>query len=473
MKTVLTDQEPVLELMPIRGAGEITLGEWLEDWLEYVIRPNREDTTYYGYQSIVRNHAIPAMGRVPLAQLDPMRIQAYYSWLRMEKGLSANTVHKHHILLHTALKTAFRQGLLEENPVDRVEAPRQAPPRQSYYDSAQLRALLRAARGHRLELVTACLDIPEDTFITPAHVQRLVTEGYLRPLRARCPDKKVVLMPRTDGSLYQRAVASLLRQEQDVSLLKKEWFCPQPRLIVCGGGHVSREVAALAARLDFTTRVIDERPELLTRERFPTADELICDSYDNLEQHLEPGACYVVVTPNHKADFRCVAAILSTDYAYLGMMGSKRKVAATFEQLRLEGFSQQQIDTIFAPIGLPIGAVTPAEIALSILAQIIEQKNRHHIASADRSLLETTEQGVLCIVIEKHGSVPRGVGSMMLVTADHILGSIGGGEGEYRAICHAREGAGLDIQTYALHNDAAGGLDMVCGGTMKVLFLPV
>ena len=309
--------------------------------------------------------------------------------------------------------------------------------------------------------------------IPPAHVQRLVTEGYLRPLRARCPDKKVVLMPRTDGSLYQRAVASLLRQEQDVSLLKKEWFCPQPRLIVCGGGHVSREVAALAARLDFTTRVIDERPELLTRERFPTADELICDSYDNLEQHLEPGACYVVVTPNHKADFRCVAAILSTDYAYLGMMGSKRKVAATFEQLRLEGFSQQQIDTIFAPIGLPIGAVTPAEIALSILAQIIEQKNRHHIASADRSLLETTEQGVLCIVIEKHGSVPRGVGSMMLVTADHILGSIGGGEGEYRAICHAREGAGLDIQTYALHNDAAGGLDMVCGGTMKVLFLPV
>lgn len=338
-----------------------------------------------------------------------------------------------------------------------------------------LNALGRPAREvcHRLELVTACLDIPEDTFITPAHVQRLVTEGYLRPLRARCPDKKVVLMPRTDGSLYQRAVASLLRQEQDVSLLKKEWFCPQPRLIVCGGGHVSREVAALAARLDFTTRVIDERPELLTRERFPTADELICDSYDNLEQHLEPGACYVVVTPNHKADFRCVAAILSTDYAYLGMMGSKRKVAATFEQLRLEGFSQQQIDTIFAPIGLPIGAVTPAEIALSILAQIIEQKNRHHIASADRSLLETTEQGVLCIVIEKHGSVPRGVGSMMLVTANHILGSIGGGEGEYRTICHAREGAGLDIQTYALHNDAAGGLDMVCGGTMKVLFLPV
>ena len=124
MKEHLPDQEQVLELMTAPNGREITLGEWLEDWLEYVIRPNREDTTYYGYQSIVRNHAIPAMGRVPLAQLDPMRIQAYYSWLRLEKRLSANTVHKHHILLHTALKTAQRQGLLEENPVERVEAPR-------------------------------------------------------------------------------------------------------------------------------------------------------------------------------------------------------------------------------------------------------------------------------------------------------------------------------------------------------------
>lgn len=326
---------------------------------------------------------------------------------------------------------------------------------------------------HRLERVTACLGITEDTLITPAHVQRLVTEGYLLPLRQRYPDKKVTLMPRSDGSLYQRAVASLLALERDVSVLEKAWFCPQPRLIVCGGGHVAREVAALAAHLDFTVRVIDERPELLTRERFPTAEELICDSYDNLETHLEPGAFYVVVTPNHHADYRCVSAILSTDYAYLGMIGSKRKVAATVERLEQAGFTQQQIDTIFAPIGLPIGAVTPAEIAFSILAQIIQQKNKDHIASADRSLLETQADGTLCIVVEKHGSVPRGVGSMMLVTPEGILGSIGGGESEYLAICHAREMPGWDEQTYVLHHDAAGGLDMVCGGSVKVLFLPV
>ena len=87
--------------------------------------------------------------------------------------------------------------------------------------------------------------------------------------------------------------------------------------------------------------------------------------------------------------------------------------------------------------------------------------------------MESQEKGVLCIVIEAQGSVPRREGSMMLVTASQVLGTIGGGESEYRAICHAREHAGLDIQTYGLHQSAAGKPDMACGGQIKVLFLPV
>ena len=300
-----------------------------------------------------------------------------------------------------------------------------------------------------------------------------MTEGYLKPLRQKYPDKRVTVMPRDDGSLYQRAVASLLRLEQDVSVLEPAWFTPQPALIICGAGHVGREVAALASHLDFTIRVVDERADLLTPERFPTAQERICDAYSNLKDHLEPGACYVVVTPNHHADYQCVSTILPTSYTYLGMIGSRGKVASIFQRLEEAGFTRQQIDTIFAPIGLPIGAVTPAEIAFSILAQIIQVKNRDHVGSADRSLLESREKGILCVVIEKHGSVPRGVGSMMLVTPDKVLGTIGGGESEYRSICHARETDGWDIQTYGLHHSAAGGLDMACGGRLKVLFLPV
>lgn len=338
-----------------------------------------------------------------------------------------------------------------------------------------LNALGKKAKDvcHRLELVKACLKIQDDTVITPAHVQKLILDGYLTPLREKFPDKKITVAPRHDGTLYQRVIASLLQQETDVSVIREAWFCPQPRLIICGGGHVAREVAALAAHLDFRVSVLDDRADLVTAERFPTAEKVICDSYDNLENYLAPGACYVVVTPDHKADLLCVSKILSTQYAYLGMIGSKKKVAATFENLRRGGFTEEQIGRIFAPIGLPIGAVTPSEIAFSILAQVIQEKNRSHAASADRELLEVKEPGVLCVITEKHGSAPRGVGSMMFVSEDKVLGSIGGGEPEYLAIRHAKECRSIETRQYVLNNRGANGLDMICGGTIHVMFIPV
>ena len=148
-------------------------------------------------------------------------------------------------------------------------------------------------------------------------------------------------------------------------------------------------------------------------------------------------------------------------------------MAATFENLRIAGFSEEQIRSIFAPIGLAIGAVTPAEIAFSILAQIIQEKNRHHTASADRALLEVKDQGTLCVIIEKHGSAPRGVGSMMFVGNNYVLGSIGGGEPEYRAIQYARDTHGFSAKKLVLNNRASNGLDMICGGTVTVAFIPV
>ena len=338
-----------------------------------------------------------------------------------------------------------------------------------------LHGLGQAAKDccHRLELVKSCLGIEDDTAITPSHVQQLITEGYLKPLRLKQPDKTISIMPRHDGTLYQRAIASMLQQEENVDLIREEWFCPQPRLIICGGGHVAKEIAAIAAHLDFRIRVIDDREDLMTRDRFPAADEVICDSYHHIEKYLEPDACYVVVTPDHKADYRCVSAILSTKYSYLGMIGSRRKVSAAEEKLREDGFTDEQIRSIFAPVGLSIGAITPAEIAISILAQIIQEKNKTHAASADRSLLETRQSGVLCIITQKQGSSPRGVGSMMFVGNDQVLGSIGGGESEYLAIEHARITNKITSREYRLNNKRADGLDMVCGGTIQVLFVPV
>ncbi len=338
-----------------------------------------------------------------------------------------------------------------------------------------LHGLNKAAKDvcHRLELVKQHLNITDDTLITPYHVYRLVMDGYVNPLREKYPRKRITVVPRHDGSLYQRSIAAMLMNLQNPEPIQKEWFCPQPRLIICGGGHVAKEVAAMAARLDFRIRIIDDRPEIITADYFPATAEVICDSYDNLCKYLEPGACYIVVTPNHKADYQCVSAILKTGFQYLGMIGSKRKVATVKENLRLDGFTEEQISHVFAPIGLAINAVTPAEIAISILAQIIQEKNKTHAASAEKVLLESTEPGTLCIITEKHGSTPRGPGSMMLVTKDRVLGSIGGGEPEYLAIQHARTISTVDRMDFTMNNTAANGLDMVCGGRINVLFIPV
>lgn len=326
---------------------------------------------------------------------------------------------------------------------------------------------------HRLELVKSCLDIEDDTIITASHVKKLVTAGYLEPLRSAYHNMKISLMPRHDGTLYQRVIASLLQHEQNVEMIQQEWFCLQPKLFICGGGHVAKEVAALAAHLDLSVTVMDDREDLASRDRFPTAEKVICDSYDHLGHYLEPDACYVVVTPDHKADLQCVRTILSTKYRYLGMIGSKKKVAATFENLRIAGFSETQIQSIFAPIGLSIGAVTPAEIAISILAQIIQEKNKNHASSVDKALLEITEPGMLCIIVDKHGSAPRGIGSMMFVGKDFVLGTIGGGEPEYLAICQARKSCHCSVRELVLNNRSTNGLDMICGGTIKVAFIPL
>ena len=135
------------------AAEAITVGAWLDYWLEEIVRPNLEYTTYYCYANIIRNHLKPSLGRVLLRELTPLRIQQYYTQMIKGKGLSPNTVHKHHILLHTALKLAFRHEILGSNPVDRVEPPRARAARQLYYTPQELKLLFQAAEGGRMELI--------------------------------------------------------------------------------------------------------------------------------------------------------------------------------------------------------------------------------------------------------------------------------------------------------------------------------
>ena len=133
-----------------RHGGEAVLGDWLEVWLRDFICPNREATTVHGYENIIRLHLVPSLGALKLPELTPALLQRYYAEL-LDKGLSHNTVRKHHVLLHTALEAAVRQGLLRENVTRLVTPPTRELPSHRYYDPAQLRELFARCAGTEIE----------------------------------------------------------------------------------------------------------------------------------------------------------------------------------------------------------------------------------------------------------------------------------------------------------------------------------
>lgn len=324
---------------------------------------------------------------------------------------------------------------------------------------------------HRLSYAIPVLGIDEDTIITAPHIQTLLRKGYLEPLMDKSFTREIHI--NHDGSLYQRALASLLKANMDVTLLNPAWFAKKPRLFICGAGHVAKQLADIASTLDFRIHVMDSRKEFANKERFPHAENVICESFDNLSSHLEDDSYYAVVTPGHQDDYACVKQILNSSYAYLGMIGSHKKIAATYEKLTADGFQKEALDSIHAPIGLSIGAITPGEIAISILAEIIEIKNKKSGASISAKLLNTKENGTLCIIIDKTGSAPRGIGSMMLVTKDGEIDTLGGGAIENQVIKDAKSITAPCIKEYNLGPSDAAKLGMICGGTNKVLFIPL
>jgi xanthine dehydrogenase accessory factor len=161
---------------------------------------------------------------------------------------------------------------------------------------------------------------------------------------------------------------------------------PQERLLVLGGGYVGQAVAMLASSLELKITVGDDRREFCVSDRFPPTVETICGNYTKIIQDFPfDSATYVVmVTRGHLTDLECVRAILKRKYRYAGFIGSARKTKLLREQLKSDGFEQEKIDGLHAPIGLAIKAETPAELAVSILAEIIAV--RRHAELGEPSL---------------------------------------------------------------------------------------
>jgi xanthine dehydrogenase accessory factor len=150
---------------------------------------------------------------------------------------------------------------------------------------------------------------------------------------------------------------------------------PPWELIIVGAGHVAQPLCAMGSLLGLQVTVLDDRPQFATRERFPEAREVAGVDFSDpfAGRRLHRWSHVVLVTRGHKYDFECLRKVLMAEPlpGYVGMIGSRRRVKATFDALLADGFSTELLRTVHAPIGLDLGAETPAEIALSIAAELV------------------------------------------------------------------------------------------------------
>ena len=208
----------------------------------------------------------------------------------------------------------------------------------------------------------------------------------------------VALLDETGSPLHnampaavRRAGVSSLYSGRPVFLEEERVFLdpvfPEEKLLILGGGYVGQAVAFQASRLDFKITIGDDRQEFSTADRFPSTVETLCGSYTEIVQKFPfASATYVVmVTRGHLTDLECVRAVLGRTYRYAGFIGSERKAKLLREQLRRDGFLQEKIDSLHAPIGLAIKAETPAELAVAILGEMIAVR-RHADGGTDAAV---------------------------------------------------------------------------------------
>lgn len=153
---------------------------------------------------------------------------------------------------------------------------------------------------------------------------------------------------------------------------------PKFELVVFGGGHVGQAVALIGALTGYDVTVIDDREEFVSRNRLPDPRiRLLASDYESATEKLNitVSTAVVIVTRGHQYDEVCLKQVIGSQATYIGMIGSRKRVMSVFKKLAGEGFSQTDLEKVHAPIGLRIGAVSPQEIGVSILAEIIAHLN--------------------------------------------------------------------------------------------------
>jgi xanthine dehydrogenase accessory factor len=152
---------------------------------------------------------------------------------------------------------------------------------------------------------------------------------------------------------------------------------PSPELYIIGAGHVGFHLARVAQEVGFNVHVVDDREKFANADRFPTAAEIVVEDIPVwiARTNLPPHAYTVIVTRGHTNDLEALRALAPRELRYLGLIGSRAKVARIYEELAKDRMPAEALSRVHAPIGLDIGAVTPQEIAVSILAELIAVKH--------------------------------------------------------------------------------------------------
>ena len=326
----------------------------------------------------------------------------------------------------------------------------------------------------------------------PGAVNRVLTvldKNYIGE-KALVSDGKLVWESKEQGFFSaNRDAAVSVTESGSVQIAGNRVFCDtlgkEKQLVICGGGHVSIPVVQIGIMMGCEVTVLEDRPTFADNARRAGATRVICDSFETgLDQVAGSADTYfVIVTRGHRYDQVCLEKIAQKEHAYIGMIGSRRRTALVKQNLMGRGISKEVLDAVYTPIGLDIGAESPEEIAVAIMAEIIEVKNKKkrtcgYSKEIVRAITDTNgepEKKVLATIVARKGSAPRGMGAKMLVLSDgRCIGTIGGGCMEAAVLQKALYMIRTDTKRAEVcHADLAGAdaedEGMVCGGTVEVL----
>ena len=173
-----------------------------------------------------------------------------------------------------------------------------------------------------------------------------------------------------------------------------EDFKTSSQAYIFGGGHVALALDPVLRHIDFETTIIDDRADYANEERFPESRTIVCEDFDHCFDEIEPDedSFLIIVTRGHRGDLAVLRQALRKPHAYLGMIGSRHKNSILRETLLKEGFTLEELDSVYAPIGLDIKSETPEEISISIAAEMIMVRADQNEASAAARHAESMRQ---------------------------------------------------------------------------------